>query len=229
MPDLTSFLVTHFLEETIAGAMAPQESDASLQYLESLFAGEHADAESDQGQVESRLIHAFLEFGVEELESLSPGVTQWFLERLALRPPLEMQWGREDVAQRIGRLFFLSEWGTQRYLVIGALLAFDERLETREVSSVSFIWDHIWRDEGLAKIAKNTSISDVAEILLDQYYFCHQSRYPLQALGQLVSTERQVEGDLEPRLRPAYGKVLARAHLVGETLASDLLNILGGI
>lgn len=226
MFDLISFLTAHFLEETIGGGTPPSESDTRLQQLESLLALEGTHTELESSPEENRLLRAYLNLSIEELESLSPEVHEWFIERLALRVPVQMQREPREVVRQIGRLFFLSERGTQQYLVVGALLAVDERTESQEESSVAFIWDHIWRDEGLTGIEKEGSISTVAEILLDQHYFCRRSRYPIRALAQLLRSEARFLRDRPLETRPASGRVVARVHLVGETLGSDLASLL---
>jgi hypothetical protein len=222
--DLISFLTTHFLEETIGGRTAPPESDARLQQLEFLLSREGSRTESSPSREEGDLIRAYLDLSVEDLDSLSPEVHEWFLERLTLRPPNQYQREPQYIAQQIGRLFFLSNRSTERYLVIAALLALDERVEEQEQSSVAFIWDHTWNDDGLSDAAKENVIATVTDILLDQHYFCRRSRYPLRALAQLLQSEQRRDRHIESR--PVYTRIAARAHLLGERLGSELASIL---
>ena len=224
--NLISFLTTTFLDETIGGLRSPQESDLRLQQLESLLMEPEKNIKSSPSPEENRLLQAYLDLSVEDLASLSPEVNEWFLERLAFRASAHNQWERKDVGQRIARLFFLAERGMQQYLAVGALLAMDEHTERPEASSVAFVWENIWNDEGLTNAAKNDSISNVADILLDQHYFCDQSQYPSQALVQLLRSEKQFAAYLVPQLRPVRSRIVDRIQLLGESDDSELGRLL---
>jgi hypothetical protein len=212
--DLISFLATHFLEETTGGGTAAPESDSRLQQFEFLLGRE--------GPREADLLRAYLDLSVEELDALSPDVHEWFLERLALRPPAQLERDPRSVARQAGRLFFLSGRSTQRYLAISALLALDEWTEARERSSVAFVWDGVWNDEGLTDAEKDDAIAAVAEMLLDQHYFSRESPYPLRALEQLLRSERERRAEAGP----ARAGITARADLVGGTLGRQLASLL---
>lgn len=222
--DLISFLTTHFLEETIGGRTAPPEADARLQQLEFLLSREGSRTESSPSREEGDLVRAYLDLSVEDLDSLSPEVHEWFLERLTLRPPTQYQREPQYITQQIGRIFFLSDRSTERYLVIAALLALDERVEEQEQSSVAFVWDHTWNDDGLSDAAKENTIAIITDILLDQHYFCRRSRYPLRALAQLLRSESRRDRHIETRA--VYTRIAARAHLLGDRLGGELAIIL---
>ncbi len=224
--DLLSFLTTRFLDETLGGRTAPPESDVLLQQLELMIARGDAGSDSPVGNEESGLIRSYLDLSIEEIEPISPEVHEWFLDRLTLRPMVDFRQEPDETVRQVGRLFFLSNRSTQQYLVVSALLALDERVETPEGSSVAFIWNHIWDDGGLTDAEKQGAISVLAEILLDQHYFCRPSRYPIRAIAQLLRSEQRFQRNHSGESRTAYARVSLRARLLGEKLGGELATLL---